>query len=199
MATLSLPMETFPFGTPLATDFLNRHFPDREVLKVPRIGDAPAGGCYGNVYMVVQQRGGAAQDGWVLCWWKGHLVEALHHAVWKTPNGDLLDVTAPAYDGMSENFIYFISDDSRNRGLSLAPGIASIFHQLDSNDGVADFISLRLEHMNLVAERNKLVRSPTPQPQQRILEIEARGAFIEKKLKTYTKRFRLGKYGRFAK
>ncbi len=199
MATLSLPMETFPLGAPLATDFLNRHFPGREVLKVPRIGNAPAGGCYGNVYMVVQQRGGAAQDGWVLCWWKGHLVEALHHAVWKTPNGDLIDVTAPAYEGMVESFVYFIPDDSKGRGASLEPGIASVFHQLDRSDGVSDFVALQTESMNLVAERNHIVRSPTPQTKQRLLDIEMRGAFIEKKLKKYTKRFRLGKYGRFAK
>lgn len=50
--------------------------------------------CYSNVQEAVRQRGGSAVYGWIV--WisgRGHYLKIVHHAVWRSPEGLLLDVT----------------------------------------------------------------------------------------------------------
>jgi hypothetical protein len=49
--------------------------------------------CFFNVHQAVDQRGGEIVYGWAVWWWPGVFIEAEHHAVWKAPDGSMLDVT----------------------------------------------------------------------------------------------------------
>lgn len=56
------------------------------------------GQCYLNVKTIVALEGGDLLTGWALRIWKGCLVEAEQHAVWRQPNGIIVDVTPHLFD-----------------------------------------------------------------------------------------------------
>ncbi|MEK7994173.1 MAG: hypothetical protein AAB403_10255 [Planctomycetota bacterium] len=66
-----------------------------QILSVPRTGQGPSGWCYQNVKERCQRIGGRAEQGWMVRWLPEIFIEAMHHSVWRMPNGALLDVTAP--------------------------------------------------------------------------------------------------------
>jgi hypothetical protein len=49
--------------------------------------------CFDNSVAQAALRGGEAVYGWAIWHWPGRWFEAEHHAVWRSPAGDLLDVT----------------------------------------------------------------------------------------------------------
>lgn len=49
--------------------------------------------CFDNSVAEAKRHGGSAAYGWAIWHWPGRWFEAEHHAVWRTPAGDLLDVT----------------------------------------------------------------------------------------------------------
>jgi len=51
----------------------------------------PYGNCYWNIDGLVRAHGGSMALGWLLLWWPGRMVEAMHHAVWRKPDGELFD------------------------------------------------------------------------------------------------------------
>ncbi len=60
---------------------------------------AQPGRCYPNVAAYVEAFGGEAREGWLV--WEddcGRWLKAIHHAVWRSPDGRLLDIT-PHADG----------------------------------------------------------------------------------------------------
>ncbi|WP_236183853.1 SEC-C metal-binding domain-containing protein [Pseudomonas protegens] len=61
--------------------------------------------CYSNVARMVEERGGRSILGWQIWEWKGYFAEAESHAIWKSPTGELLDVTPKL-----EKQILFIED-----------------------------------------------------------------------------------------
>jgi hypothetical protein len=69
--------------------------------------DANYGDCYNNVRRKVQRDGGAAMHGW--CIWEEprFFIEAEHHAVWESPQGQKVDVTP---HDMGEKRILFLPD-----------------------------------------------------------------------------------------
>lgn len=71
---------------------------------------AQTNACFHNVAAKVQQDGGAIVHGWLLWEWPNVLAEAEFHAVWQTPDGNLIDIT-PRPDG--EERVLFVRDESR--------------------------------------------------------------------------------------
>jgi hypothetical protein len=67
--------------------------------------------CYRNVFTQVQERGGARQTGWCIWEHPGLFVEGVFHAIWLSPEGNLVDIT-PHRDG--EQRILFIPDPTRS-------------------------------------------------------------------------------------
>lgn len=65
--------------------------------------------CFHNVDMVVQQNGGDTILGWAIWQRANILIEAEAHAIWKTPSGDLVDITPHNHN---ETWILFLEDDS---------------------------------------------------------------------------------------
>ena len=90
--------------------------------------------CFVNVEAYADANGGSICYGWNIMEWPGILLEAMFHAVWRSPEGDLLDVT-PHAEG--ERRILFVRDDtrtydgsrtpSRQRALAGAPPEAQAF------------------------------------------------------------------------
>ena len=67
------------------------------------------GSCFDNVRAVVRRRGGSTQYGWRMREQTGAYVEGEFHAVWRTPEGLLTDVT-PRSDGLTT--ILFLPDST---------------------------------------------------------------------------------------
>jgi len=66
--------------------------------------------CLDNVRREVAKHGGSIQHGWIIWEAPGSLLEAVFHAVWRSPEGKLVDVT-PQFDG--ETRILFLPDSQR--------------------------------------------------------------------------------------
>ena len=54
--------------------------------------------CFDNSVAQAAAQGGEAAYGWAIWRWPGRWFEAEHHAVWRQPSGELLDVTPQAGD-----------------------------------------------------------------------------------------------------
>lgn len=71
--------------------------------------DAGLGYCFENVKRIVASTGGSAAFGWAIWHMRGTYYEAEHHGVWRSPAGELLDVS-PQMNGYST--ILFLPDDA---------------------------------------------------------------------------------------
>lgn len=67
------------------------------------------GECFSNVTIAVEQYGGERVLGWVIWYRPSLFIEAENHAVWLTPQGDLVDLT-PVPSG--ETRVLFVRDDT---------------------------------------------------------------------------------------
>lgn len=73
--------------------------------------------CFHNVEAKVQKDGGSIVHGWQLWEWPNVLVEGEFHAVWRSPDGNLVDIT-PKADG--EEKVLFVPDERRTyRGVTI--------------------------------------------------------------------------------
>lgn len=88
-------------------DFARSLNPESELIYVPvkPASDSAPNECYSNVERVVEQKGGQKLIGWQVWEWPGYFAEAECHAVWKSPTGELFDVTPKI-----EKQILFIED-----------------------------------------------------------------------------------------
>jgi hypothetical protein len=81
--------------------------------------DCSPGSCFDNVRAVVRRRGGSTQLGWCMREQTGVYVEGEFHAVWRSPEGFLIDVT-PRADGLTT--ILFLPDTNASyQGEDVAP------------------------------------------------------------------------------
>ena len=67
-------------------------------VRVEPVPTAKPAYCFDNSVAQALRHGGSAIYGWAIWHWPGRWFEAEHHAVWRTPDGDLLDVTPQAGD-----------------------------------------------------------------------------------------------------
>lgn len=66
--------------------------------------------CFNDVQRHIAENGGSIVYGWLLWEWPGILVEAEFHAVWQSPEGELLDVSEKP---CGETTVLFIKDPTR--------------------------------------------------------------------------------------
>lgn len=78
-------------------------------LKVRPSNGAEVSECFPNVEKMISQAGGSMLCGWQIWEWSCVLVEAEFHAVWVSPEGELVEIT-PKQDG--EENILFLPDPS---------------------------------------------------------------------------------------
>lgn len=65
--------------------------------------------CFDNSVAQAKRAGGQAVYGWAVWHWPGRWFEAEHHAVWRNPAGELIDVTPQTGEPQR---ILFVQDDS---------------------------------------------------------------------------------------
>jgi hypothetical protein len=65
--------------------------------------------CFPNVYTKIEKQGGSMICGWAL-WGNEMLFEAEFHSVWKSPKGELIDITP--HDNYDSDHILFLPDSS---------------------------------------------------------------------------------------
>lgn len=100
--------------------------------------------CHFNVWCQIRSTGGKAQPGWVLAQDKHKgFSEAFFHSVWKSPDGQLLDVT-PRKD--LEKRLLFVKDTSRSITLTSDQGRPAI-HTFDN---------IRLLNNRLISELREI-------------------------------------------
>ncbi|MDT8757138.1 hypothetical protein MZO42_00365 [Sphingomonas psychrotolerans] len=133
--------------------------------------------CFDNSVAEAEAKGGAAVYGWAIWRWPGRWFEAEHHAVWRSPAGDLLDVTPQAGDPPR---ILFLPDSS-------APYDPSTYRDnIMAPDGHETLVR---EYIALVAQRGAITRTYwepgmdvlplfSPEDQARIAPLDARMAEI---------------------
>jgi hypothetical protein len=68
------------------------------------------GSCFDNVIRKVEQEFGEVVYGWQFCEYE-YMIEAEFHAVWKSPAGEIIDITSPARPDIKE--ILFVVDGKR--------------------------------------------------------------------------------------
>ncbi len=78
-----------------------------DYVTVEPAAECEPGGCFQNVRAIVRRHGGSVQHGWRMREQPSVFVEGEFHAVWRRPEGDLVDVT-PRTDGLSQ--ILFLPD-----------------------------------------------------------------------------------------
>ena len=105
--------------------------------------------CFPNVRNRVRAQGGELVYGWAIWEWPEVFVEAEHHGVWRSPDGDLIDITPHEYptDGVlflpdpsvPYDFECFTRRDSVRRPNTPLPAVkeflelsALTFHKLES-------------------------------------------------------------------
>ena len=62
--------------------------------------------CFPNVEKMVQEYGGQQVNGRAIWQWDNKLVEAEAHAVWKSPDGQLIDITPHDYN--EEKYYFYV-------------------------------------------------------------------------------------------
>lgn len=114
MQIVHLPIVDLPADSPHMAAIL-KVLSRASVLSIPRIPKGPAGACYWNVDSEVKENGGRLILGWLIQWLPGLYVEAMHHGVWETPDGDLIDITLDQTDAYKKEIksgtSTFVPDD----------------------------------------------------------------------------------------
>ncbi|MDN4600614.1 hypothetical protein P5G61_05210 [Paenibacillus sp. F6_3S_P_1C] len=122
-----------------------------EPIYVPAIKDSDAviNECFPNVQKKVSDSGGDIIFGWQL--WKGKFIgEAEFHAVWKSDEGELIDITPK--ETPIEHILFIQDDQTQYRNIQ----IDNIRVNLNTNVAVDDFINV---HKSLFRIRNRGKRS----------------------------------------
>ena len=118
-----------------------------EVIKVTVAPEGNAAGCYGNVALKVEESGGHRKLGWMLTNIGNIFVECCHHAVWQTPDGELLCVTKPTSDVAVQGFISFASCADQEDSWNYPPSIPMIFFGLKKGVNLSE---LRRSHQRMI-------------------------------------------------
>ncbi|SKA35075.1 hypothetical protein [Consotaella salsifontis] len=77
----------------------------------------PFGKCYSNVQSVVARKGGSPVTGWQILLWPSILIQAVHHCVWRRPDGSLLDISGK-YPGDRKPYSIFVEEPERDLDFS---------------------------------------------------------------------------------
>lgn len=128
-----------------------------QIALIRHLPQYPAGMCYWNVMQQIATHGGKARLGWLAHWLPGLYIGLCHHAIWETPEGDLIDITA-VQDSRSTSTSTVILVEDEMPDLSL-PVTIEDRHVLLTDDPLVDS-ALRAYRRNnrATAERYALIR-----------------------------------------
>lgn len=135
MFTISeLHQETPAEITPTIRDALRLVSPSTPFfIDITPLPDCVAMFCYGNVDSCIAREGGCREEGWIIYeGWGGRYLKLVHHCLWRTSDGRLVDVT-PSDE--VRNLI--LPDTVRNNG----DGVPARYFALDQSAEVAETIA----------------------------------------------------------
>jgi SEC-C motif len=90
--------------------------------------------CYQNVDECIRREGGTREEGWIVYkGWGGRYLKLIHHCLWRSPDGRLVDVTPS-----DEVHNLFLPDTVRNNG----EGVPSRYFALYATPEVAETIAV---------------------------------------------------------
>lgn len=126
-------MITTPIATLCRTISSSLH---PQYIKVQPAPESSLNNCFSNVETFISKNGGSRVLGWAI-WQRANLfIEAEAHAVWKSPQNELIDITPHSHN---EQTILFLEDSSLQYHGNLIPNIRV---PLTSSPLVAEFIEL---------------------------------------------------------
>lgn len=115
--------------------------------------------CHYNAAEKVRRSGGRVQHGWLVWEWPGVMLDALFHAVWVSPDGEMQDVT-PQRDG--EGRILFQPD---SRKVYTGTLFDNIRHPLVQDPVLEEFIRLAVQSFEI---RARFHHDPNPGSQPHV-------------------------------
>lgn len=93
-APVILPVEDFPIGSPGEIELLQM-LQSSPLIQVRRSPTFTHGSCYWGVVNVCKMYGGSMIQGWQITRVPTLYIEATHHAIWRSPSGELVDYSKP--------------------------------------------------------------------------------------------------------
>lgn len=100
----------------------------------------PIGLCYWNVDTMIRRHGGSVVHGWDVSIWRKSHISAMHHAIWKSPEGELFDVTETDPTTKTKTHSTFVSDDSILIDLQRAPRVPNRLFPITNNARTRDYM-----------------------------------------------------------
>lgn len=120
--------EPISLDDPLIPIFLRNMGSDQPLIEVTKAKTLlPIGNCYWNVDAMIKRHGGSAVYGWEVSVWSGSHIAAMHHAIWKTAEGELLDVTETYPSVRNKAHSTFLADDQFLIDLERSPNIPAVY------------------------------------------------------------------------
>ncbi len=108
--------------------------------RVPRRPGSPAGCCYWNVADHVAANGGSRVFGWMLIEVPEVFLFAWHHAVWRSSDGELLDISGHPITGQANGTTTFVADPCQDYDLSWPPAMPQVYEPSIAHPTIAEFI-----------------------------------------------------------
>lgn len=138
--------------------------------------------CFSNVQKHAAEHGGSLVCGWSIVEWPGVFLEAEFHGVWRSPDGELVDVT-PNQLEVAE--ILFAPDPGRTfEGWS----VNNVRHLLTESPEVRELDAIQNELFQIRAEHEtpyKPTLSLTPAEARRLFELEDRARALRGRIRPY--------------
>lgn len=125
--------------------------------------------CFPNVQKVLKKLGGRSITGWAIWQWANIMIEAEAHAIWESPDGQLIDVTPHNYE---EKTILFLPDSSVNYAGTPIPN-----HRLSLTDS-----PLVIELISLFNQRDQIAANSSGQTYTLPIELCKRISEIQQSL-----------------
>ncbi len=89
--------------------------------------------CYGNVDSWIARDGGRREEGWIVYeGWGGRYLKLIHHCLWRTRDGRLVDLTPS-----DEVRNLFLPDTLRNEGETIPPRYIALDHRSEVHKVIA--------------------------------------------------------------
>lgn len=137
----------YPLELPVGLDSprLNEFVPtlrsQGQPIKVRMADDLlPFENCYWNVLRLTEEFGGEIVFGWMIKHWPGLYLCAEHHAVWRWPGGDMLDVTERHPE--TSEATTFLLDQDQAISIEQPPNVPIQYFPLSTDSRVTELLSL---------------------------------------------------------
>lgn len=126
--------------------------PSVSLIEVPILNTPlPLGNCYWNSEYYSSNNGGAVKFGWLMLLWPGVCIKAVHHAIWESPEGELIDVTTHPV-GVKAKHSLFLTDDSLDINIDKTPCIHNQFYTLNNKVKFGEFKNLYSIKTSIISE-----------------------------------------------